>query len=221
VLATEVWEALNRTHHELDNQVRAARAFGPHLLFQWVRNQVALITGLADSVLLHDDGWRFLTTGRCLERVDMTARLLGAVPASANASAWSGVLVSCGANDAFLRTYGGDIDQAKVLSVLLLDPDFPRSVNYSLGQVELCLDQIDGMVPTGVRRHIRPRTSAAAREVGRIRSELAYSDPVALAGDLHGSVGRLQESCAHASELVTKRYFQRVSFIEWNVDQPA
>lgn len=221
ILATEVWEALNRTYHELDNHVRAARTLGPHLLFQWVRDRVALVGGLTDTVLLHDDGWRFLTIGRCLERVDMTARLLGAVPATADASRWSGVLVSCGANDAFLRTYGGDIDQAKALSVLLLDPDFPRSVNYALAQAEMCLEQVDGMTGPSGRRQAQPRTSAAAREVGRIRSELAYTDPAALAADLHGTVVRLQAACAYASELVTQRYFQRAAFIEWNVDRPA
>jgi uncharacterized alpha-E superfamily protein len=222
ILATEVWESLNRTYHELDNHVRAARTLGPHLLFQWVRDRVALVGGLTDTVLLHDDGWRFLTIGRCLERVDMTARLLGAVPESADASRWSGVLVSCGANDAFLRTYGGDIDKAKALSVLLLDPDFPRSVNYSLAQAELCLDHVDGGRPSANgRRQAQPRVSAAAREVGRIRSELAYTDPIDLANDLHATVARLQVACAHASELVTQRYFQRVAFVEWNVDQPA
>jgi uncharacterized alpha-E superfamily protein len=222
ILATEVWEALNRTYHELDNHARAARTLGPHLLFQWVRDRVALVGGLIDTVLLHDDGWRFLTVGRCLERVDMTARLLSALPAHADASQWSGVLVSCGANDAFLRTYGGDIDQAKALSVLLLDPDFPRSVHYALAQAEMCLDDVDGGIRpgTGGRRPL-VRTSAAAREVGRIRSELAYTDPAGLAADLPLLVTRLQEACAQASELVTERYFQRVAFVEWNVDAPA
>ncbi len=222
VLSTEVWEALNRTHHELDNYVRAARTMGPHLLFQWVRDRVALIGGLTDTVLLHDDGWRFLTIGRSLERVDMTARLLGAVPPDADASRWSGVLVSCGANDAFLRTYGGDIDRARALSILLLDPDFPRSVNYSLAQAEQCLIQVDGRVGhNGGRRSATPRVSAAALEVGRTRSELAYTDPAVLAADLPGTVTRLQAACAQASELVTQRYFQRVAFVEWKVDRDA
>ena len=223
ILATEVWEALNRTYHELDSHVRAARTLGPHLLFQWVRDRVALVGGLTDTVLLHDDGWRFLTIGRSLERVDMTARLLGAVPETADASRWSGVLVSCGANDAFLRTYGGDIDKARALSVLLLDPDFPRSVNYALAQAEQCLDQVDGgaRLTSNGRRQAHPQVSAAAREVGRIRAELAYTDPVVLAQDLPATVARLQQACAHASELVTQRYFQRVAFIEWNVDVGA
>mgnify|MGYP001359429253 CR=1 FL=1 len=220
ILATEVWEALNRTHHELDQHVRAARTLGPHLLFQWVRDRVALVGGLIDTVLLHDDGWRFLTIGRCLERVDMTARLLGAVPADADASRWSGVLVSCGANDAFLRTYGGDIDRAKALSVLLLDPDFPRSVSYALAQAEQALDDVDGgQRPNSGRRRPLVRASAAAREVGRIRSELAYTDPVELAADLPHVVARLQAATAHASELVTQRYFQRVAFIEWTPEK--
>lgn len=220
ILATEVWEALNRTHHELDQHVRAARTLGPHLLFQWVRDRVALVGGLIDTVLLHDDGWRFLTIGRCLERVDMTARLLGAVPADADASRWSGVLVSCGANDAFLRTYGGDIDRAKALSVLLLDPDFPRSVSYALAQAEQALDDVDGgQRPNSGRRRPLVRASAAAREVGRIRSELAYTDPIDLAADLPEVVARLQAATAHASELVTQRYFQRVAFIEWTPEK--
>ncbi len=217
VLATEVWEALNRTYHELDNHVRAARTLGPHLLFQWVRDRVALVGGLTDTVLLHDDGWRFLTIGRCLERVDMTARLLGAVPAHADASRWSGVLVSCGADDAFLRTYGGDIDPARALSVLLLDPDFPRSVTYALAQAEQCLEQVEGQGGANGRRSATPQVSAAAREVGRIRSELAYIDPHQLAANLPDVVARLQTACAQTSELVTQRYFQRVAFIEWRV----
>ncbi|MBX3284048.1 MAG: alpha-E domain-containing protein [Acidimicrobiales bacterium] len=220
ILATEVWEALNRTHHELDQHVRAARTLGPHLLFQWVRDRVALVGGLIDTVLLHDDGWRFLTIGRSLERVDMTARLLGAVPADADASRWSGVLVSCGANDAFLRTYGGDIDRAKALSVLLLDPDFPRSVSYALAQAEQALGDVDGgQRGTSGRRRPLVRSSAAAREVGRIRSELAYTDPVDLAAELPDVVARLQAATAHASELVTQRYFQRVAFIEWTPEK--
>lgn len=222
ILATEVWEALNRTYHELDSHVRAARTLGPHLLFQWVRDRVALVGGLTDTVLLHDDGWRFLTLGRSLERVDMTARLLGAVPDDAGPSRWSGVLVSCGANDAFLRTYGGHIDRPRALSVLLLDADFPRSVAYALGQAESCLAEVDGTRgPSNGRRRSIQRTSDAARELGRIRSELIYADPMALAADLPGTVHRLQEACARASELVSQRYFQRAAFIEWNVDEPA
>jgi len=57
--------------------------------------------------------------------------------------------------------------------------------------------------------------------VGRIRSELAYTDPALLAADLPAVVARLQAATAYASELVTQRYFQRVAFIEWTPDKTA
>ena len=46
-------------------------------------------TGLAESTMSRDDGWRFLVLGRSLERVDMTARLLATqVVDEEHAPAW-------------------------------------------------------------------------------------------------------------------------------------
>lgn len=205
-LATEVWEAINRTHHDLDAQIRAARALGPYIFFRWVRERVALIGGLIDSVVLHDDGWRFLTIGRCLERVDMTARLLGAVIDSDGASQWSSVLVSCGANDAFLRTYGGEITRTRALTMLLQSEDLPRSVAYALGRAETSLREIATSTST-------PDT--AVRIIGQVRAELTYTGPDDLARTTEATLTRLQDACRRADELVKARYFRRADLIEW------
>lgn len=220
VLNTEVWEAMNRTFHDIDQQVGLARDFGPHVLFEWVRERVALIGGLIDNVLLHDDGWRFLTLGRCLERVDMTARLLHAVPPDADDAAWSGVLLSCGANDAFLRTHGGSIDRRRALAVLLLHPDFPRSASFSLRTAEECLRAIQVSADTRRERIVDAPTSddSTIRTLGRMRSELEYASPVELDRDLGAVLHRIQRACRDASESLTKRYFQRVAFVEWSTE---
>jgi len=218
VLNTEVWEALNRTHHELEQTVASAREFGPHLFFQWVRERVALIGGLVDNVLLHDDGWRFMMVGRCLERVDMTARLLRAVPPSADEGSWSGVLLSCGANDAFLRTHGGAIDRRRALEVLLQHPDFPRSASFSLRRAEECLRliQTPGRSTRGRVVDALTADDGTVRILGRIRSELDYSSPEELDGDLAGVLQRIQHACVEASASLTEHYFRRVAFIEWS-----
>jgi len=206
-LATEVWEAINRTHHDLHAQIRAARTLGPHLFFRWVRERVALIGGLIDTVVLHDDGWRFLTIGRCLERVDMTARLLGAVIDSDDAARWSSVLVSCAANDAFLRTHGGVVTREGALTLLLQDEDLPRSVAYALAQAETGLREV--AAGTGSPEH-------AVRIIGRVRSELTYTGPDDLARDGGEILVRLQEACRRTDELVRARYFRRADLIEWS-----
>lgn len=208
-LATEVWEAINRTHHDLDAQIRAARALGPYLFFRWVRERVALLGGLIDSVVLHDDGWRFLTVGRCLERVDMTARLLGAVTESDDPNRWSNVLVSCGAYDAFLRTYGGDVTRTRALSMLLQGEDMPRSVTFALGDAEDALRQIAATTGT-------PDT--AVRVIGRVRSELTYTAPDDLAADIETVLARLQVACRGADEQVRSRYFRRADLLAWTPD---
>ncbi len=44
--------------------------------FQWVRERSALAVGITDATTSRDEGWQFFTLGRCIERADMTARLL-------------------------------------------------------------------------------------------------------------------------------------------------
>ncbi|WCO66178.1 alpha-E domain-containing protein [Iamia majanohamensis] len=208
-LATDVWEAINRTHHDLDAQVRAARALGPNLFFRWVGERVALLGGLIDSVVLHDDGWRFLTAGRCLERVDMTARLLAAVTTDDDASRWTSVLESCGANDAFLRTHGGEVTRERALAFLLQSEDLPRSVVFALRRAENCLAEI--AVANG-------SPGRSVRVVGRARSELTYASAPDLVARADEVVEGLQRACQEVDELVRGRYFRRADLIEWASD---
>lgn len=206
VLATEVWEAINRTHHELGDEIDAARFLGPHRFFGWVRERVALISGLIETTVLHDDGWRFLTIGRSLERVDMTSRLLTAVVGSDDPGRWTSVLVSCGANDAFLRTYGGDISRANALSLLLQAEDFPRSAAFALGQAEDCLREI--ATSTGT-------PSSIVRGIGRARAELAYTPADELAASVGTILADIERSCTETAAEIQARYFRRADLIEW------
>lgn len=208
-LATDVWEAINRTHNELEPQIRAARALGPHLFFRWVKERVALIGGLIDTIVLHDYGWRFLTVGRCLERVDMTARLLRAVTSSEDPSRWSSVLISCGAYDAFLRLHGGEITRTRSLSMLLQAEDLPRSVLYALDLAETSLREV--AVVAG-------HPDNAVRVLGRVRAELSYTDPEDLTRSVDDTLTRLQDACREADALVTGRYFRRADVVEWTAE---
>jgi len=118
-LSSELWEALNATYHALPAQQAAAERHGPGGLFRYVRERAAFIGGLLDGTMPRDDGWRFLVLGRSLERVDMTARLLWARGQQRGASSgWIGLLKSCSAHEAYLRTYRAAVEPEKVVEFL-------------------------------------------------------------------------------------------------------
>ena len=133
----------------------------------WVRDRAAIVSGLADATMSHDDTWRFIVLGRSLERVDLTVRLLSTRLGDAWGSAgWVATLRCCAAYESYLRTYRRGVEGSKALEFLLLDRLFPRSVFHALGAAETALFDLDPDVRparrgqrTATRRRPRVRRS--------------------------------------------------------------
>lgn len=209
-LSSEVWEALNATYHALPSQQAAAERHGPSGFFRFVRERAAFVGGLLDGTMPRDDGWRFLVLGRSLERVDMTARLLWARGQQRSASSgWTGLLKSCSAHEAYLRTYRSAVEPEKVVEFLVLDRLFPRSVYASLAQAEQCLAELD---PTAGRVGV---DDAARRLLGRARTDLEFRVSEDLLQELPTLLDGLQTTCADVGSAVTARYFHHTAALAW------
>jgi len=219
-ISSEMWECLNVTWHSLASRRVDAERLGPHLYLGYVRERAAVLTGLAESTMSRDDGWRFLVLGRNLERVDMTARLLSiqavtpdyAPPlfeAALAAPQWRTVLRACGADESFLRTHGGEVRPQRVAEFLLLDRLFPRSALHALTEAEECLE---ALAPSTERAGM---ADPARRPVGQARTRLEYADAATLLEDLPAHLRALQRACAAASAAVTVRYFDQTMPVTW------
>jgi uncharacterized alpha-E superfamily protein len=223
-ISSEMWECLNVTWHALPARRVSAEHLGPALFLGFVRERAAVLTGLAESTMSRDDGWRFLVLGRNLERVDMTARLLsiqtvtghadpnvdsGARTSSGFADQWRTVLRACGADESFLRTHGGTVRPQRVAEFLLLDRLFPRSALHALTEAEECLE---ALAPATERAGM---TDPARRPVGLVRTRLEYADTATLLTDLPGHLLALQRACAAASAAITARYFDQTMPVAW------
>ncbi|MGZ6804163.1 MAG: alpha-E domain-containing protein [Nocardioidaceae bacterium] len=212
-LSSELWEALNATYHALPSQAAAAQRHGPGGFFRYVRERAAVVAGLIDGTMPRDDGWRFLVLGRSLERVDMTARLLWARGQQRGASAgWVGLLKSCSAHEAYLRTYRAAVEQEKVVEFLVLDRLFPRSVYAALAQAEACLAELD---PNTGRVGV---DDAARRLLGRARTDLEFRVREELLEDLPGLLGVLQTTCADTASALSSRYFHHTAALAWTAE---
>ncbi|MEI2764789.1 MAG: alpha-E domain-containing protein [Dermatophilaceae bacterium] len=208
-VSTEMWEAVNTTWHGVRDGWLGRQL--PTEAFRWVRERCAVIGGIADGTMSHDQGWHFLVLGRTIERVDMTSRLvLAAAMSPSVASAWTSTLRACGAHHAFVRGNRDQDDDHAAAAFLILDRDFPRSLVHTLLVAEQALDHLDG----GQRR--TGGGGEAARLLGRARAELEYRALGELLTDLPDRMAALQRTCVAANDAISRQYFEGAVAAEWH-----
>lgn len=210
-ISAQMWESLNASYFAVEELLEVSDGTGPHRFFEFVKERSAILQGLADSTMSHDDSWRFLVLGRSLERVDMTARLLTArLAEGVEATGWVTTLRCCSAHEAYLRAYRRAVDASLVVEFLLLDRLFPRSVYSALCAAEAALSGLSpGVGRSGVEDEAR-------RILGRVRTDLEYRRATELLRDLPDHLTDIQNACAAAHGAVTARYFRHTRAIEWS-----
>ncbi len=153
-LTTQVWEALNNAHAELQEIERQPRSdTGLSRLTDWTIRTAALLRGTIDATLLRNDGYDFLHLGYHLERADNTARLLDVkyfvllpkvefVGSGLDNYQWVTLLRALSAHRAFHWAYGGEVTAAKIAHFLILNPQCPRALITSVQGLNGHLDRL-------------------------------------------------------------------------------
>jgi len=186
-----------------------------HEFFQWVRERSALAVGVVDSSTSRDEAWQFFTLGRSIERADMTARLLATRSLTeASGPSWTTILRSCGAYEAYLRTYRGMPSARNAAEFLLLDRLFPRSIIYSILRAEECVSAID---PREDRVGV---SNPVLRALGRIRNDLEYSPIAEILAELPEHMRGVQRVTREASDAIRQRFFPTQAEPSWIGDTP-
>ncbi len=199
IVSTELWECLNTTSARMPRRVTSDKV---HEFFSWVRDRTSLAVGIMESSASRDEAWQFFTLGRSLERADMTARLLATRSLTeASGPSWTTILRSCGAYEAYLRTYRGVPSARNAAEFLLHDRLFPRSILYSVARAEQCLRDIE---PRNDRVGVSDR---AQRLLGQIRSDLEFRPIAEILDDLPKHMSAVQDATSAASEAIRQRYF--------------
>lgn len=207
IISTELWECLNSTNARMPKKVAIDKT---HEFFRWVRERAALAIGIVDSATSHDEAWQFFSLGRAIERADMTARLLATRQLTdASGPSWTTILRSCGAFEAYLRTYRGVPSARNAAEFLLTDRLFPRSILYSVTRAAECLREID---PRSGRAGVADQ---AQRLLGQIRSELEYRPIAELMDNLPGHMEDVQSVTSAASDAIRLRYFPTSAVPVW------
>ena len=207
IVSTELWECLNTTRSRMPRKISLERS---HDFFAWVRERTALAVGIVESSTSRDEAWTFFTLGRSLERIDVTARLLATSELTeASGPSWTTILRSCGAYEAYLRTYRGVPSAVNAAEFLLLDRIFPRSVFFAVQRAEQCLSDL---APSTQRVGI---SDNALRQLAQIRNNLEFRSAPDILANLTAEMQGLQAAVHELSESVSARYFPANALPTW------
>ncbi len=153
-ISKEMWEAVNEIwmgfNDRLKGPLSAERAGA---MFVELRNQVARFNGLTSATMMRGEAYAFYQLGGCLERADMTSRILdikyhiilpdlSMVGSALDYYQWAALLKSLSGFEAFRRSYHAGFMPADVAEFVVLNSDFPRSIAFSVDRMGAALDII-------------------------------------------------------------------------------
>lgn len=206
-LSVEMWEGINMTF--LDATSDGFRRRRPMLALKDVRLNCATVSGIASHTMSHDEGWYFLHLGMHVERVDMTARMLATAARRPSPLAWQDALRACGAQHAYIRTYGGARPDVAAAEFLLLNRTFPRSVVHCLSALE------EAVLALGTEPGRGAAMDVPQRLVGRARAEIEYLTPEELLDGLADRMEDLQATCREVTSAMYAQYFAVDAMGRW------
>ncbi|MDP9884083.1 putative alpha-E superfamily protein [Sinomonas atrocyanea] len=206
-VSSSLWECLNTTYYGLSQHRKDV--VGTYRFCNWVLERTAMVRGLADTTMSHDEGWLFLVLGRSLERADMTARMLSTREVHTAGMSWVNMLRCAGAYESFLRTRRTAFDERHAAEFLLMDRLFPRSIVYALRDADDALAKLD---PSDTRVGF---INDARRIVGQARTFLEFHRTDHLMDELPEHMERVQKAVAQTSDAVSRKYFNRADEQAW------
>jgi uncharacterized alpha-E superfamily protein len=131
---------------------------------------------------------------------------------------WLAVLRSLTAYEAYHKIYRSTVRPRAVIDMLTLSPIFPRSIRFSIGQVDMALAQINAerrlpsaevgeTTPSSLHASLSPEQEAE-RSVGRLHSTLAYQRIEEIfATGLHDYLLDIERQCYEIGERIQAQYF--------------
>ena len=129
----------------------------------------------------HGEGWQFIQMGRYIERAAATTTAAGRVSsreilrrrivaaAGYEFLEGAGLLRCCSAFEAYCNAYTADFTPERITEFLLLNPDFPHSVRYSVD----CLRS--ALMAIGARSGLHV-ADELVRVSGRLQASLSFVD---------------------------------------------
>ena len=215
LISTEMWVQLNVFYNRVaalrPEEVSAERL---SRVCAMVKEGCDTHAGITAGTFYQDEAWSFYRLGAAIECADQTTRLLDAKflglrerdhaePGSAaDVSYWTALLRSAAGYQAFRRRYPRGTTPSQLVSFLICDPCFPRSVAFNVGVIT---DEL-----TRLRRHYRLKAAAKALErLDKLTAglEVKQVERIMTDGEVHQLTDWVQRYMAELTALIVSSFF--------------
>jgi uncharacterized alpha-E superfamily protein len=153
-LSLDTWEEINELYLWLGRSSTAKLyAENRDAFYRSVRRSTQLTLGVVRSTMLHDEPMTFLWLGVMIERAGQTPRILDMHHHTMEQEAaqthdivqvalWMSLLSACSGSEAFVRRVRGRVSAQSVVSFLMFERKFPRSVWYCLSTSKTLVERV-------------------------------------------------------------------------------
>ncbi len=210
--STRMWEQLNRLYLDvIERRPEEEWLLKSHDFFLFVMESSHLFHGITDSTMSHGEGWQFIQLGRYFERADTLTTLLEThfkrltnhferPIEGAEYLEWVGLLGGCVALEAYCKAHTAEIRPLRVAEFLLLNPEFPHSIRFSVDRVDAALHLIGVLTQRGDK--------LPTRIAGRLRAQLSFSQVKEIMDDgVYGYLQNVRKECGEIHSAINDIYF--------------
>lgn len=212
IISSEMWEQINAFYLFVKEADPESSPTALHDFLDRVKLTSHLFEGVMDATMSHNEGWHFGQIGKFLERADKTSRILDVkyyillpsvvdVGSTLDEIEWMALLKSASAYEMYRKHGQHRITPKQVAEFLILNRDFPRSIQFCLLEAERSLYQITG-TPMGTWRN------PVERNLGQLRSELDFiTIEEIIQSGLHEFLDQLQNRMNACGKKIFEAFF--------------
>jgi len=177
-ITKDLWQCLNEYYHTVkDPRVeRSLQREDPIGILDILIKQVMLYYGTVEITMERGEGRSFMNIGKYLERAIQSVDILDTKFSSVSdnpdlltdTTYWKHLLLSLGGYELYLKTYREGFEAENILEQVVLNNDFPRSVIYSVDNIQRYFDRLKNDSNVDTYREM-------SFQIGRLQSRIKYS----------------------------------------------
>jgi len=211
-IPNELFEVLNDVYlfaQEAENapfSIKSIRKF-----LRKIKSASMTAQGIIESAMSRSQAYRMIKIGKWLERAEKTARILNVVCEQTRETqlsykgedyyAWLSALRMLNGYEAYLKVNRPKMDPKTILTFLITDESFPRSIHYNMNHVRAAIDILENA-------RVADYSSELYYQLEKLRNDFdAMSIQKLNSDDMLAFLNRFQNHCNEIGRIFSKTYY--------------